>query len=68
MWSFYPLCQTLGLEGVRPHTLRHSTATLLLSLGTSVVAVQQLLGHSSPSITLNIYGHTLPGERVEAMR
>jgi integrase len=47
--------------------LRHSTATLLLSMGVSMKVVQELLGHRSFSTTANIYLHVLPSMQQEAM-
>lgn len=47
-----------GLEGVGVHTLRHSAAVAWLEAGVHVRAVADLLGHSSISITGDIYGHT----------
>ena len=40
-----------------PHHLRHTCASLLIANGASVKAVQQQLGHSSPTVTLNVYAH-----------
>ena len=40
------------------HDLRHSTATILLGSGVDVVTVSKVLGHSSPTTTLAIYGHS----------
>lgn len=46
-----------NLPGIHPHALRHTMATLSISNGADVVSVSKKLGHSSPSITLNVYAH-----------
>lgn len=52
----------LGLEShVHLHTLRHSHATYLLDSGENLRTVAERLGHTSPTTTLRIYGHVLPG-------
>ena len=40
--------------------LRHSAATILISMGVHSKVIQELLGHSDISITLGIYGHLFP--------
>jgi integrase len=47
-----------GVEGVGLHTLRHSAAVAWLESGVHIKAVADLLGHSSISITGDVYGHT----------
>lgn len=44
-----------------PHDLRHTYATLLL-MDHSPAYVQKQLGHQSISMTIDIYGHWIPGE------
>jgi hypothetical protein len=55
-------CRTAGLRARHPHDLRHTYATLLLMDHYSPAYVQKQLGHASISITVDTYGHWLPGE------
>jgi integrase len=52
---FTPSVRALGLEPFTPHDLRHTTASLAVSAGANVKAVQRLLGHASAAMTLDIY-------------
>jgi integrase len=52
-----------GLPDIRFHDLRYSAATMLLSLGRQLKAVQEMLGHSQLSMAINIYSHTPPCRR-----
>lgn len=49
-----------GLPHMRIHDLRHSAATLLLVKGVHPKVVQELLGHSNISMTMDVYSHVLP--------
>lgn len=40
---------------VTPHDLRHAAASLAVSAGANVKAVQKMLGHASAAMTLDIY-------------
>jgi integrase len=51
-----------GLNGVTPHTLRHTAGSLALASGATVVTVQKLLGHQSPVMTMSVYSHMLPDD------
>jgi integrase len=64
---FSQLLREIGLPHIRFHDLRHSAATLLLSMGAPMKVVQELLGHSNFSTTANIYAHVLPSMQQEAM-
>jgi len=44
-----------GLEGLTPHELRHTAASLAVSSGANVKAVQRMLGHASAAMTLDVY-------------
>ncbi|HEY5094870.1 MAG TPA: tyrosine-type recombinase/integrase [Candidatus Eremiobacteraceae bacterium] len=58
--SFQPLLKLAGLSPIRFHDLRHTAATLLLADGQHPKIVQEMLGHSSISITLDLYSHVTP--------
>lgn len=47
-----------SLPDMSPHDLRHSCATLLLSSGADIKSVQEILGHTNASTTLNFYIRT----------
>ncbi|GHO84395.1 tyrosine-type recombinase/integrase [Dictyobacter formicarum] len=64
---FKALLKEAGLPDVRFHDLRHSSATLLLSAGIHPKVVQEVLGHSNISITMDIYSHVLPNMQKDAM-
>ena len=44
-----------GLHGLTPHDLRHTAASLAVSAGGNMKAVQRMLGHASASMTLDVY-------------
>lgn len=68
--AFSAIASSLGIKskGVSLHSLRHFGATQALVAGNDVRTVAALLGHASPSTTLNVYGHVVAGaqERVVA--
>ena len=57
---FGTLAEDAGLRKVRFHDLRHTAASLMLAAGVPVKVVSEMLRHSSPTITLNVYQHVLP--------
>jgi integrase len=48
------------VKKIRFHDLRHTHATLLLKQGVHPKVVQERLGHSSITVTLDLYSHVLP--------
>jgi integrase len=44
-----------GIQAVTPHDLRHTCASLALSAGVNVLALQRMLGHQSAKVTLDTY-------------
>ncbi|GCE18578.1 tyrosine-type recombinase/integrase [Dictyobacter kobayashii] len=65
--SFRPILVKANLPIIRFHDLRHSAASLLLILGVHAKVVQELLGHSQISVTLDTYSHVLPSLQEEAV-
>jgi len=61
------LLRKAKLPEIRFHDLRHSAATLLLSMGVHPKVVQEILGHSRVTMTLDVYSHVLPTMQQEAM-
>jgi integrase len=57
MRRFRQLTQAAGLPALRFHDLRHTSATMSLSQGTHPKIVQERLGHSSISMTMDLYSH-----------
>lgn len=51
---------------IRFHDVRHTAATLMLAAGIHPKVVQERLGHSSVSITLDLYSHSVPALQQEA--
>jgi integrase len=46
-------------ESIRFHDLRHTYASLLIEQGENLKYIQTQLGHSSPTVTLNVYAHLM---------
>ncbi len=64
---FKKLLQEVGVPHMHFHDLRHSAATILLSMGVNMKVVQELLGHSDIAITLGLYSHLLPTMQKEVV-
>lgn len=60
------ILKAAGLPRFVFHTLRHTMATMLLAAGTHPKVVQERIGHSSVSITLDTYSHLVPSMQREA--
>ncbi|MGB8344694.1 MAG: site-specific integrase [Ktedonobacteraceae bacterium] len=63
---FRALLKQAELPEMRFHDLRHSAATLLLSMGVHPKVVQEILGHSNISVTMDVYSHVLPSMQDDA--
>lgn len=58
------LAKLQDVEGLTPHSLRHSYAAIAIKAGADVKILQRQMGHSSASLTLDVYGFLFP-ERLE---
>ena len=56
-----------NIRPIRIHDIRHTYASLLLQMGESMLYVRDQLGHSSIRITVDTYGHLVPGGNKEAV-
>jgi integrase len=61
---FQPVLTKSGLRKIRLHDLRHTFGSLLIQRGASLVYVKEQMGHSSIQVTVDIYGHLIPGANV----
>lgn len=57
------ITKQLGIEGVHPHTMRHTFATRGAEQGIDIKVMQTLLGHSEINTTANIYTHVLEEQK-----
>ena len=49
------------------HSTRHTFATRALEIGMDIKTLSEILGHSSPTVTLNLYSHSLPEHKRKEM-
>jgi len=60
-YYFTPSVEAAGLRHIRFHDLRHTFGSLLIQRGASLVYVKDQMGHSSIQVTVDTYGHLIPG-------
>ncbi|MDY6796194.1 MAG: site-specific integrase [Actinomycetota bacterium] len=71
MGKFRKALKAAGLREITWHSLRHTYAALMIALGENIKFIQNQMGHSSITTTLDRYGHLLPhaslgvGERLD---
>jgi integrase len=59
--DFLPCVEAAGLRRITFHALRHSYASHLIQAGASLAYVKDQMGHSSIQVTVDTYGHLVPG-------
>ena len=57
-----PAVHRAGLEPLRFHDLRHTCASLAIAAGADIKVLQRMMGHASAALTLDRYGHLMPGQ------
>lgn len=63
----YPALELAGIRRVRFHDLRHTFASLLIQQGEDLPYIRDQLGHFSIQMTVDIYGHLVPGGNRQAV-
>jgi integrase len=58
---------TSDLDRITLHECRHTFASLMIAAGVNVKALQTYLGHASITMTMDTYGHLLPGAEGKAV-
>lgn len=64
--TFTRMIESNDVEKIRFHDLRHTAASLMLNEGIDLKVISEILGHSSISITADIYGHILDEKKKQA--
>jgi integrase len=59
--AFHRIALQSGLNNLRLHDYSHIYASTLLKQNVNPVILAQRLGHSSVSVTMDVYSHILPG-------
>lgn len=55
------------MREIRIHDLRHTFCTRLIENGESLAYVRDQMGHSSIQVTVDLYGHLVPGSNKRAV-
>jgi len=61
---FVPVLAKSRIRKIRLHDLRHTFGSLLIQSGASIMYVKDQMGHSSIQVTVDTYGHLIPGANV----
>ena len=64
---FSKVLEKAQLQRVRFHDLRHTFASLLIAQGESLAYVRDQFGHASIELTVDTYGHLIPGANRQAV-
>lgn len=67
MEKYHAFLQIYGITDIRFHDLRHTFATLLIESDISMKVVQELLGHSTITTSMDIYAHVSDAKKEQAL-
>ena len=62
------LANLAGVHRIKIHALRHSHASLLISMGENPLIIKDRLGHEKIQTTLGTYGHLYPNSNFEVAK
>ncbi|WP_232364806.1 tyrosine-type recombinase/integrase [Desulfosalsimonas propionicica] len=65
---FSPALKKAGIGKIRFHDLRHTKVSLMIEQGENIKYIQSQMGHSSPTVTLNVYAHLMKPVNQESAR
>ena len=60
--AWTPATEAAGVAPLRIHDLRHTCASLAIAAGADIKVLQRMMGHASAALTLDRYGHLMPGQ------
>ncbi|WP_419778831.1 tyrosine-type recombinase/integrase [Maridesulfovibrio sp.] len=67
--GFRRTCRKIGVDdAVELYDIRHWFCSMLLAKGVPVKTVSMLMDHSSTRMTLDVYGHFIPGDEAQAIQ
>lgn len=66
--GFRDLAKKAKIASISFHSLRHTCASLLLAEGVHPKVVQEMLGHSTVAITMDLYSHSTPSLQTDAVQ
>jgi integrase len=61
-WVMDPAAKAVEQEGLTPHELRHTCATMAIAAGANIKVLQKLMGHKTATLTWDRYGHLYPDD------
>ena len=68
MDEYHEFLEKYGISNISFHDLRHTFASLLLEAGESPKIIQELLGHTSITTTMDIYTHISKQSKIKTVK